>query len=52
MLYFQVAYHSPAYGKPEPIGVPAPSARPINKNWDYHADIVASWHKKGNTLQI
>ena len=36
----------------EPIGGDAPSARPQTKFEDYHADIVASLHKKGNTLQI
>ena len=36
----------------EPIGGDAPSARPQTKFEDYLADIVASLHKKGNTLQI
>ena len=49
MLYFQVATcHTRLWQSREPIGVPAPSARPINKNWDYHAIIVAKTGKNCN----
>ena len=34
----------------EPIGAESTVGSP-NKNWNYHAIIVAHWHKKGNTLQ-
>ena len=36
----------------EPLVFTPLSARPTNIFGDYHADIVASLHKKGNTLQI
>ena len=36
----------------EPIGVDSTVGSPTNNFGDYHADIVASLHKKGNTLQI
>lgn len=49
MLYFQVASVIVCvWQSREPIGVPAPSARPINKNWDYHAIIVAKTGKNCN----